>query len=293
VASEQEKALRERARELLSGGGAELVIGYGKTYLGEGVRPLFSKTAADAERLVWNARCVHNLATYLSKEPASSIIAKGGRVGIVSKGCDARSIVALVQEKQLGRDAVHVIGLVCNGVVAGEASSDAALKCRGCEVQVPSVYDDLVGDESDAKPIKGGPGEDIERIRSLERGERWDFWTRELARCIKCYACRQACPLCYCGECVTEKSRPQWIEKASSLRGNIAYHFIRAMHLAGRCVACGECARACPMNIPVDLLSRFLSQRVEEVFDYKVGVDPEVEPFYVTNREDDPEDFIR
>ena len=293
MATEQEKALRERAGQLLSSGKVELVIGYGKTYLGDGVRPRFVKTESDAQWLVWNNRCVHNLATYLSKEPVLSVVGNGGRVGIVAKGCDARGIVALVQEKQLRRSAVHVIGMVCNGVVDDGAASGAAFKCTACEVQVPPVYDDLIGNESDVMPIEGEPAEDIDRIRSLDRSQRWAFWTRELSRCIKCYACRQACPLCYCGECITEKSRPQWIDKSSSLRGNIAYHFIRATHLAGRCVACGECARACPMNIPVDLLSRFLSQRVEEVYDYRAGIDPEAEPFYVTNREDDPEDFIR
>ena len=159
-------------------------------------------------------------------------------------------------------------------------------------MQLPGIYDDLIGSEADAAKVEGEPRADIEEVLALDRPARWEFWTRELSRCIKCYACRQACPMCYCGECITEKSMPQWIDKAASLKGNIAWHYIRAMHLAGRCVACGECARACPIDIPVDLLSRFLSQRVEEAYDYKTGMDPEADPFFLVNREDDTEEFI-
>jgi ferredoxin len=282
----------------------DLIIGYGRTFKGDGVRPVFlrkdSETGkpADTGRLIWNDRCAHNLATYLMREPCVEILkgkGKGtgkGRVAVVAKGCDIRAIATLVQEGQIERERVHIIGMACSGVRYDGDSDRIALKCRGCEVQLPAIYDDLIGSEADAVKVEGKPREDIEKVLELDRPARWEFWTRELSRCIKCYACREACPMCYCGECITEKSRPQWIDKAASLKGNIAWHYIRAMHLAGRCVDCGECARACPVDIPVDLLSRFLSERVEEAYDYKPGMDPEAEPFFLTNREDDTEEFI-
>jgi ferredoxin len=292
VTSDRENALKQKVRELITGGDPDLIVGYGKTYAGDGVRPLFVRTASDADRLVWNDGCVHNLSTYLMREPCLEHIRKGGRVGIVAKGCDVRAILTLIQEKQIKRDSVHIIGVTCDGVRDTDGA-EIQVKCRACPWQVPSVYDDLIGDEAEVRPIEGDPLEDIKTIEALPQGERWRFWTDALSRCIKCYACRQACPLCYCRECITEKSRPQWIEKAPSLRGNLAYHFIRAMHLAGRCISCGECSRACPVDIPVDRLTRYLSGTVEEAFGYRPGVDPDEEPFFVTFADDDPEDFIR
>jgi L-lactate utilization protein LutB len=289
-----ESALKQKVEELISGDSIGLVIGYGKTHMGDGVRPLFVREASDAAGLIWNSECVHNLSTYLLKDPCLEIIRKGGRVGIVAKGCDARAIVAQIQEKQFGRDSVHIIGVVCEGVRGGGSDDEGILaKCRGCEVQTPPVYDDLIGNESEAEPIDGDSLEDIKAVESKPNAERWEFWTGELAECIKCYACREACPLCYCKECITEKSRPQWIDKSPSLRGNVAYHFIRAMHLAGRCVACGECSRACPMGIPVDMLTRQLSRKVQEGFAYRPGMDPEEEPFFLKFTDNDPEDFIK
>jgi ferredoxin len=292
VASDRQADLRSKARDLISSGDIEIIIGYGKKRMGDGIRPLYVRKPDDAERLVWNEHCVHNLATYLMKQPCIDIIGKGGRVGIVAKGCDVKSIVSLIQEKQLKRDSVHIIGVVCNGMDADRGAGRMS-KCRQCSVQVPAVYDDLAGSPSEVIPIEGDPLEDIKAIEAMTRAERWAFWTEQLSGCIKCYACRQACPQCYCKECITEKARPQWIDKASSLKGNIAYHFIRAIHLAGRCVSCSECSRACPMNIPVDLLTRYLSHQVDEGFDYRPGEDAEQEPFFVTFADGDPDDFVR
>ncbi|NIM03303.1 coenzyme F420 hydrogenase, partial [bacterium] len=58
-------------------------------------------------------------------------------------------------------------------------------------------------------------------------------------------------PLCYCSECITEKTMPQWIVSSPSLKGNTFWNVIRAFHLAGRCIDCGECERVCPVNIPL------------------------------------------
>jgi formate dehydrogenase subunit beta len=289
--------LREEARRLLADGGVDVVVGYGEGHGGEGVRPAFATAPAEAEKLVWNRDCVHNLATYLSKEPCREVILRGGKVGIVAKGCDARALVVLLREGQLARESVHVIGMVCDGVGGGEAVEDVSgetmLKCRQCEVQTPPVYDSLIGDPARARRVEGNPLEEVEELESLSRGERWDYWMGHLSRCMKCYACRQACPMCYCAECITEKARPQWIDKPSHLKGALAYHLIRAMHLAGRCVSCGECGRACPLDIPVDRISRFLAHEVEGAFDYRPGVDMEAVPAFRTYREDDPGNFIR
>jgi formate dehydrogenase subunit beta len=285
--------LREKATHLLADGTAGIVVGYAFTPSGE-VRPFLARTAQDAARLVWNPRCVHNLAVYLTREPVAGMLRQGGRVAVVLKGCDARSVVTLVQEKQVARSQVHMIGMVCGGVVGDASAGEVALKCRGCTVCVPAVYDDLVGDLSRIEPPPGSALSDVEEMLEKTPDERWAFWKDQMEKCIRCYACREVCPLCYCKECITERSRPQWIDRAPLARGNLAYHVIRAAHLAGRCSSCGECSRVCPVGIPVDMLNRFLTERIRQAFGYECGTDCEAEVFQTSfGKDTDPEDFIR
>ncbi len=53
------------------------------------------------------------------------------------------------------------------------------------------------------------------KIEAMSLQERWEFWQSEFSRCIKCYACRQACPMCYCTKCIVEVNQRQWIPVAA------------------------------------------------------------------------------
>ncbi len=46
------------------------------------------------------------------------------------------------------------------------------------------------------------------------------------------------------------------------------FQITRIMHVAGRCTDCGECERACPVNIPL----RSLSKKMEELKDEFIGM---------------------
>jgi len=111
--------------------------------------------------------------------------------------------------------------------------------------------------------------------------------------CVRCYACRQVCPLCVCERCVAEKTQPQWIESSPHARGNLSWNITRALHLAGRCVDCGECERFCPVGIPLTLVNRKLQEIVAERFDYKVSEDPENQAPIGGYRLDDEQEFIK
>ena len=58
----------------------------------------------------------------------------------------------------------------------------------------------------------------------------------------------------------------QAIDTSATLKGNFAWHITRAFHLAGRCVGCDECTRACPAGIDLRLLNLSLAQAAEEHF---------------------------
>ncbi len=299
-----EKALREKAKELLASGEVNVIIGYGWNRKGTHTTPVFITREDDTDRLVFNEQCVNNLSVYLTrKHPDTRSM---GRPAVVAKGCDIRSIAVLIAEGQIKREDVHIIGMTCNGVVAAQELPDGtpakltdetlSPKCPTCDVRNPHITDTVIGETLDYSPREDNPGEPFDTIRTLdgrEASERWGFWADHFSRCIKCYACRQYCPLCYCERCIAEKNMPQWIETSSHPRGNLAWNLIRAMHLAGRCTFCGECERACPVDIPLNLINQKLSVVIKEAFGYKSGYDPDGHPPLIVYSPDDRENFIK
>jgi formate dehydrogenase (coenzyme F420) beta subunit len=127
----------------------------------------------------------------------------------------------------------------------------------------------------------------------MPREERWQFWHAEMSRCLKCYACRAACPLCYCTKCITENNQPQWVPVASDAFGNLEWNVVRAMHLAGRCIDCGSCAAACPEGIRIDLLNHVLAQAAMDEFAAEPGYSTRKEYALSSFKPDDKEDFIQ
>ena len=283
-----QEQIRVKAKDLLEGKQVQCVIGYEMGSRGQ-VRPAFIYQADDVDRLVWNEGCTHNLTTYLhdKKKPAR----KGEqppRVAIVVKPCDSRALNVLLAESQIERERVYVIGVTCDGILngagfAGQSPISNPLKreipqsplqdrCLRCSERVPVVYDLLVG-EPPQVDIKDD-FEDLAKLDAMTPAERVAFWLKQYDRCIRCYACRQVCPGCYCNVCMFERDDSLWVGIATGVKEKEFFQLGRAYHLAARCIGCNECERVCPMELPISLLNRKLAKEVQEMFSFRAGVEP-------------------
>ena len=91
---------------------------------------------------------------------------------------------------------------------------------------------------------------------------------------------------------MVDQLSPQWIRRSVNLSENTAWNLMRAFHLAGRCIGCGECERACPMDIPLTELNKKIEKDIKEMFDYTPGINAEEKPLLAMFKPDDPEEFI-
>jgi formate dehydrogenase (coenzyme F420) beta subunit len=283
----------------------EVVIAYGQGFDAAHGEPCFVTKPEHTEGLILNPLCEHNLASYL---PAN----KKRKVGVVVKGCDSRTIVQFLQEGLINRENVVIIGVPCTGVVSAKKLSravdyqeveavrfegDAVIvktpsgekkipladicpdKCTTCQYPTPLVYDVLVGEPIESKKDPESVYDDIRALEGKSLEERKAYWEKEIGRCTRCYACRNACPLCVCQDsCIAETRDPHWLSQRVSLSDKMMFHMIHAIHLAGRCTECGECERACPMNIPLGKLKKKINMDMKELFDYAPGVKSEDKP---------------
>ena len=315
-----EQRLRKEARTLLEEGKVDYIVGFEPGSLKFTTTPLVTKDKNDIDRLVINPFIVNNLAKFLT--------ALKGRVGIVAKGCDSRSIVSLIQDNKVARGNVVILGVPCPGIIDlgkieklvaknreeldniswegdkivvtadGKRSEFPVTQvlfdhCLACELPTPKEFDILLGEPIAPIAERAASQAKIDQLKGMSPQQRWEFWKSELSRCIRCYACRNVCPACFCCRCFVEESEPQWVLPAPKWQDNLIFQVIRNIHVAGRCTDCGSCERACPVKIPLRSLTKEMYDIVGELFHFKPGMDKEAAPLMTHYEQEEAEDFIR
>jgi len=283
--AEVEQAVRTRAAELLESGEVATFLGWENGRFPHQTTPLVASTAAQAEKLVWNEYCVNTLAKYTRD------LAYRGRVGIVVRGCDSRGIVRLINDKEISRDDVYLIGVGCPGM---RDINDAPLKkCLECRHKNAVLFDEFIGEKVDEVTPDGRFAE-VEAVEAMSQKERAAYFERVYSKCIRCYACRDVCPCCTCRECFVDARREDWVGKQNNLPENRFYGITRVMHIGDRCIECGECERVCPMDLPLMTMNRKVIRDMNDLFgEFESGMEiGEAKEKLMTYETSDPEEFM-
>jgi formate dehydrogenase (coenzyme F420) beta subunit len=308
--------IKEISKRLIEDCSVEMVIGFRKGTLPMMNEPCFARTPEDVDQFVWDSNCGINLANYLTNRKE--------KIGIVAKGCDTRNIATHIIENKISREQLVVIGVPCKGMIdkhkitsmfteeiqavvedgenilvtaGGKESalnkSDVMQKnCAVCTHRNPVFYDEIVAEKVEEQQDVDRYA-DVREVEAMTTQGKWDYFDSLLSPCIRCYACRNACPLCYCPTCFVDEAKPQWVGKGQDPSDVRTFHFLRAFHCAGRCTDCGACERACPVGINMRVFTKKLEKDCFEQFGWEAGMSLDERPPLDTYRPGDPDEFIK
>lgn len=294
--------LIDKAASLLSAEEVKYVLGWKKGEFDYDITPAVFESEADLkENFVWNDFCGANFSKYL----VSKTRKLDGKILVFLKPCDTYSFNQLLTEHRFDREKVYAVGIPCEGMADVEKvkaqSGDGILsidcgekitvntlyngtveidpkdvlqeRCVNCKSKKHVAFDELLGE--DGEVLESDRFDEVAKLEAMTPDERFAFWQNELSRCIRCNACRDACPACTCEKCVFDNPNSGVENKApaNSFEEKL-FHIIRAFHVAGRCTDCGECSRVCPQNIPLHLLNRKFIKDINEFYgEYQAGAE--------------------
>lgn len=314
---EYTEKIRQVAKKLLEKGTVDVFIGYTKGSVPMMNEPVLINDPEKTDRLYWDSNCGPNLCNYLT--------GRTDRIGIVANGCNSRNIVTHIIENQIKREQLYIVGIPCTGMIDHRAVKKAISfreildvtenkgqftvkghdfeetfdkkdylqsNCAVCLHRNPVEYDEMVAERVEEQQGTE-PYKDVEKIEKMGSEEKWEFFSDLISSCIRCYACRNACPLCYCPTCFVDESQPQWVGKSIDPIDTMTFHFLRAYHCSGRCTDCGACERVCPVGIPVRQFTQKLNKDAFELFSWEAGCSLDQRPPLDVYKVDDYNDFIR
>lgn len=302
----------QRAKELLSEGKVQRVVGWKKGLFDDDITPgTFSSAEELDKEFIYDKNCAANLSKYLVKitreietkksttrmnntmakqrDPNAAEAPIPSEVVLVFlKPNDSYSFTQLLKENRIARGDVYAIGIPCQDSLGGGS------ECESCAGKKHVSCDELLGVEETENAGESKRLEVLDRFENMTADERSEFWKNEFSRCIRCNACRNVCPACTCEKCVFDNNKLYTSQKVAETNFEESlFHIIRAWHVAGRCTDCGECSRVCPQGIPLYLLNRKYIKDINEIYgEYQAGSDMETKPPMLTYTTGDAETSI-
>lgn len=171
---------------------------------------------------------------------------------VLVRGCEERQFEKLVASSQLAGRRIVLVGISCPEQLAEE---------HGCLKPYP---DALIAGE---KP----PAPQNHKVTTMTPQNllRDAQFLREMSeRCIKCYGCRNICPVCFCKECTLEED--VFVPRGGLPPANPDFLLTRAIHMVGYCTYCGLCEEACPADIPLKTLYKMVANIMNEQHGYLI-----------------------
>ena len=161
--------------------------------------------------------------------------------------------------------------------VCSEKGSDfisAATEADYIKVEQPSgdaIETRRRKDEAAIELARQWQEKDFASLKEMSSVEKFNYWFEQFSHCIKCYGCRDACPICYCKDCSLEADRGFVL--AGEVPPDVMFPMVRITHVMDSCVNCGQCQDVCPMELPLSRLIFMLSRELAGIFDYEPGMD--------------------
>ncbi|MBO4637175.1 MAG: 4Fe-4S dicluster domain-containing protein [Clostridiales bacterium] len=301
------QGLKDRLKELLTDGTVVRILGWKKGDMPYNPEPAIFNSAEELEDFVYDGFCGANLSKMMIEATKLE-----GKTAVCLKPCDTYSFNQLIREHRVNRDNAYIVAVGCRGkldiekikkgtkgitAVSGTeldgsdeitvntiygdktvAYTDALLdRCHVCKGKEHMISDEIWGESKDTADRERF--EEIERIEAMSPEERFEFFKKELSKCIRCNACRNVCPACSCRKCIFDNTKFDAQQKANVVSfEERMFHIIRAFHVAGRCTDCGECSRVCPEGIPLHLFNRKFIKDIDKFYgEFQAGKDPEAQ----------------
>ncbi|ROQ90207.1 4Fe-4S binding protein [Desulfosoma caldarium] len=245
--------MRETIRQWLEDGLVDLFVGY-KAVDGLAIPWVFSKKALDD---LDDFR--EGPYRYPLEKIAREILQEDPhlRIGILARQCTERATTVLHALRAIDQERIELLRTPCCA-----SPMQTQVICSGLDR----------GEDLSRVPGEGIPkGKSFSVVDSMSAEERFSRWMYEFEKCIKCYGCRDICPVCVCRECTLQDED---LIKTGSLPVEVPlFHLVRAVHMAGRCVDCGLCEEACPADIPLRTLYQKVGVLVRDLYGYVPGQD--------------------